>query len=441
MKKFRTTPKLWALAAVLIAVYSCESPSPDNGRDNEIIVCPEDFPYAENTCVITRKNENAVTYRFESTALMMIGENIAIAASEEEGLSDVTSIMDGGSGYFFTAISPMLLGKEFDPGSEETIFTIISTLENAAIASLSPEDTSEIKEGKCLVTFEDGILTLKAELILSDDTLLGIHIKAEESAEAPIEVNENQIGRGEEVKLLRTAFYKEDSGLTYLFFTPANISYFEELSIATWYLYFVVPDGLITGTTVDISLLSGSQTFMFGMVDNVNEGQDFNVDNSTQDSLKGTFKIASSGPGLYSVLIGFTREGMTYQVAFDGECTSADIEAPVVEKEIFFEHGGEKYEIESVTLDKGEEIWTLSLHLSNGKTATVTMSVKFWEQGGTFGFSMDSNMAVTYDGTVYSKANGHSGTLTMNLDETSGIVETEFTNYAGCRFYYKGLYR
>ena len=54
--------------------------------------------------------------------------------------------------------------------------------------------------------------------------------------------------------------------------------------------------------------------------------------------------------------------------------------------------------------------------------------------------NMEDNMAVSYNGITYSKANGNSGTITVYLDEEVGIIEAEFTNYDDCEFYYCGEY-
>lgn len=62
---------------------------------------------------------------------MMIGENIAIAASADEGFTDVTSIMEESSAFFYAALSPTLLDREIDLKTEESLFTIISTLAKA----------------------------------------------------------------------------------------------------------------------------------------------------------------------------------------------------------------------------------------------------------------------------------------------------------------------
>lgn len=131
---------------------------------------------------------------------------------------------------------------------------------------------------------KDGIFTFKAEIILSDKTCLAVSLAAEGSNDAPIVINENLIGRGEEVKPLRAAFHKEDEGLTYLFFTPGNIQYFEELSIVTWYSYIVLPTSLVNGQTIETTSITEDRTFLFGIVDNVNEDKSFDIDNSSLES-------------------------------------------------------------------------------------------------------------------------------------------------------------
>lgn len=440
MKRLNISSVVTAVISILF-MFSCDRPEPEPVPptppvEEESVVTPEGYPVSEDSYVIGKKTE----YSFKSTAMMMVGENIAVAASVEEGFTDVRTMMEESSEFFYAAVSPMLLDKEFDLKTEKALFTIISTLAEAQIETVAPEETSEIKSGKGKAVLKDGILTFKAELTLSDGTSLSVNISTEENEDDPIVINENLIGRGEEVKPLRAAFYKEDGDLTYLFFTPGNIQYFDELSIVTWYSYIVLPTALINGRTISTAEMTEGQTFMFGVVDNVNADNCFDIDNSNLSILKGTFNISKNEAGSYKALIEFVKDRETYYVAFDGECISSDVTAPEIEKEAEFTYGGEKSGIDAAFLEKEDGIWYLTLDVSNGKQAVISMSEKFWESGGTFGFSQDPNMSVTYDGNTYSKANGHSGTLTMHLDEEAGIVETEFTNYKDCEFYYKGAF-
>ncbi|MBQ3251196.1 MAG: hypothetical protein IJB05_08645 [Bacteroidales bacterium] len=83
MKKFRFTIAIMTLAA-LCCMVSCEKQkTEDDGKDDDEEI------YSENTWAV-----NGIQNDLFSTALTMVGDNLAIAASTEEGLTDVTSIME-----------------------------------------------------------------------------------------------------------------------------------------------------------------------------------------------------------------------------------------------------------------------------------------------------------------------------------------------------------
>lgn len=405
---------------------------------------PVDGPVLpEDPEVVLEQNSymvDGVIHEFRSLAATMTGENLTIAGSPEEGHSDLMSIMTEAEEFFYVGVSPVLIGNgEFDLKTEPGLYTVISTLSGGSIETLAPGQTDEIRSGKCKVDIVEDVVRLRVQMELSDGTPVEVDI-AVEKTDGPIEVNENEIARDDEVKPLRTAFYQKEGKLTYLYFTPANISYFSELSIATWYLYVVVPSNLVNGKKIDVKDLGSGSAFAFGMVDNVNGGRGFEVTNKNLAGISGNFCLSEESAGVYSASFEFTVDGSVYKVWYEGECISTDIEKPEDGKVNGFQHGNETIGIESVTLSKGDEVWTLTLALANGKDADVSMSAALFQTGGTFGFSQDSNMQVSYDGNVYSKANGYSGTLTVHLDESAGTVETEFTNYGDCRFYYSGRY-
>lgn len=420
MKKFRFIIAIMTLAA-LCCMVSCEKQkTEDDGKDDDEEI------YSENTWAV-----NGIQNDLFSTALTMVGDNLAIAASTEEGLMDVTSIMESEE-FFYAAVSPVLVNKEFNPKNEASAFTLISTLTDAVLDTVAPDKTDEIQDGKCLMTFEDNVLTLKATLILADGTEVGLHITAEAREDEEIVINENIIGRGDEIKPLRAGFYKEQEGTTYLFFTPANISYFSELDIATWYLYLAMPTDLIRTK-------SGSEVLL-GMVDNTNADNNFEISRDAGSETIKTLYIANSGDGKYTADISFIIDGITYCIKFDGTCISADIEKPVEVFETSFTFNGETMDIESAALIKGDQTWTLELSVSNGKKAEVTMPVKFWAYEAV-GFSYDAeNIRVSYDGNVYNKASGSSGTINLKLNEELSQIEIKFTNYNNLEFYYNGSY-
>lgn len=457
MKKLRTILIITALVSAF-AVISCEKPSPvipddtdteipgggqeekpDNGPD-EGDEDPEEPAYPEavneNTYVI-----NGTEYSFNSTALMMVGENPAIAATTSEGYDDLIKIMEETDEYFYAGLAPTMIGKDVDLMTESSLFTIISTFSEALILNLYPDNRSEITRGRCKATFDDGTMTFKAGLELADGTTLAVNIIAKEE-DKTIEINSNEIGRSydNEVKPLRASFYLEEDGLTYLYFTPGAISYFEELEIAVWYMCLIISDDLMTGEEIELSSLTGDQSFTFGTIDNLDEDKCRMISNSDLGSSYGSFSVKKVDTATYTAKFNIVIEGDAYFAWFDGKCRSVEETAPVVEVESHFTAGSEKCEILSVELEKGETIWYLHLNLDNSKTATLTMSPEYYQRGGVFGFSQDENMAFIYDGVTYSSANGNRGTITIYLDEETGNVEAEFTNYSGCEFYYKGPY-
>lgn len=448
MKKFSLLSALLAITAFLMTV-SCEKPEPvtpdgpgivnpgdDNNEENPEEEKPESgLPEAAkaNTYVI-----NGTEYAFSSTAIMNVGENLSIAASPEPDIKDVTSMMTAATEYFYAGISPILLDKEIDLMTEEALYTIYSKLKGCVIETLAPGETGEISKGRCKATYKDGLMTFKAGIVLTDGTTLAVNITAENN-DGQIEVNENEIGVDDEVKPLRAAFYMEDKTETYLYFTPGNIEYFEELENVTSYMCLVVSTSLINGKEIGLDSISGEQEFMFAYMNNMT-GDYTEITKDDLSEAEGKFCIKNPELGIYTVSFEFIVEGTRYHVQFDGECTSADKVKPEEQKEIIFSCGDEVLAIEGASLLKGEEVWTLSLLLENGKSADVTMSTSFWQKPGTFGFSQDKNMAVSYNGTTYSKNNGDKGTLTVKLDETAGTVEVEFTNYEDCEFYYNGKY-
>ena len=184
---------------------------------------------------------------------------------------------------------------------------------------------------------------------------------------------------------------------------------------------------------------SGSEVLL-GMVDNTNADNNFEISRDAGSETMQTFYIAASGDGKYTADISFIIDGITYCIQFDGTCISADIEKPVEVFETSFKFNGETMDIESAVLIMADQTWTLELSVSNGKKAEVTMPAKFWAYEAV-GFSYDAeNIRVSYDGNVYNKASGSSGTINLKLNEELSQIEIKFTNYNNLEFYYNGSY-
>ena len=223
-----------SLAVALFSV-SCE-PNENGGGSDDLKV---------NTYSL-----DGVVSAFNSVHAMMVGENISIVATPDKGVTSAEAILEC-ENYLFASVSPLLVGKEFDIKSETKLFTFISTLAEAPLTTVAPDETNEITSGKAKFVYENNLLVVKAEMTLVSGKVFKFHATAKQS----VVVNENTIARGNEEKPLRAAFYSETGNTTTLIFTPANIEYFEELEDASWYMFITVSNNLLSGEKVGVKSL------------------------------------------------------------------------------------------------------------------------------------------------------------------------------------------
>ena len=376
---------------------------------------------------------NGEEHLLPSTAFMMVGENPAIVASPRMGLNSGEQILESSS-YFYAAVSPVLNGVEFDLMTESSPYTLISTLSGALLECVAPGLTEEITSGKATFAIVDKRATFVAALTLASGSTLAINISTE--AEENITINENTISRGAEKKPLRTAFYMNEEGMTYLYFTPAGIDYAEELEIATWYMYLMVGDQLINNQRISLTddIIEGSN-FILGLMDNLNADNSWTITGDELGGATGTILLKHNSEGNYTTLLEVVYGGVEYKIAFEGDCISC-YDAPVVESNYLL-YDGAKHNLTSATIDAKGEPWSLSLRVDNGKSVVITAPESFFD-GNAHGFSQSPHLTVTYDGQTFSKANGNSGTLTLNLDQDMLTLDVAFTNYAGCEVAYSG---
>lgn len=367
---------------------------------------------------------------FGSVKAMMVGDNLSIVATPQAGIASAEEILECGE-FIYAAVNPLLIGKEFDLMTEQSLYTFISTMVGAELESVAPDLTDEIEAGTALFTYQNSVLNVKADLTLVGGVTLSFH------AETTIEVviNENVISSIYGEKPLRAAFYLEEDGVTYLYFTPAGISYFEELSIATWYLYLVADSSLLNGEQVDITAIDEDTPFIFGMVDNLDDSNSFEVASVNIQSASGMFNIKRNGEGDYTAIIDITYGGAAFNVAFTGECVSANVQMPVEQNYVVYE--GEKLNLIGASLTKAESVWRVELDVDNGTTIVATAPATFFD-GNARGFSQSADLTVSYEGVTYSKANGYSGTFTALYDESGETLSLLFTNYDNLEFSYAG---
>ncbi len=376
---------------------------------------------------------NGQEYAFQSTVLSMVGENPAVFATPQAGLTEWMDIMSSEE-YFFMGINPLLNGEKFDMMTEERIFTVMSTLSGAYLETVAPDVLMEILAGEALANYdvENKKMTLQVGLVLVDGTTLAVNIEAE-SYEEEIVINENMLERGAEQKPVRAAFYMPEEGMTALYFTPGNISYFDQIYDTTWFFYLMVEDSLMTGQEIDLASL-GSAFFMAGVEDNLDPSNSWAISNDDLMGAEGSITIKKLAEEEYLAFADITLDGIRYTLTFSGVVLPYDL---VEEKQNIFKYQGISLEIVAGACVMVDDLWLLDLELEDGELLSIEMPASFFD-GEPHGFSQDRNFTVSYKDRTFSKSNGDSGTITALVDEVAGIAEVEFTNYDDCEFNYAG---
>ena len=361
---------------------------------------------------------------FASVHISNLGEYICIAATPVEGVASFDAIFDQDE-YFYVAISPLLNGKEFDLMTEQDLYTVMSTLDGAYLESVAPAMKEEITAGKCLFEYKDGKAQVRIDLTLADGSQLAARMEAQEQG---IVVNENIFALAGDEKPLRTAFYLKEDGLTTLYLTPAGIEYFEDISITTYYAYVILDDTQCNGRTLDVS-----DIVAVGYGDNFNE---IYVD-SREVEAEGTLKVAADPADVahYQLSADITIGGTTLKLRYDGNAIDAG-EKEVVKNEVIY--SGKPYGITSVALNQASEsTCTVMIYTEREDVLKIHLPSDFID-GNAHGFSQSSDLYIEYDGKIYSKAKGYSGTVTVGRD--GDTLRIDATNYDNLKITYEGPY-
>lgn len=408
-----------AIVGMLFAV-ACE---PDNNGGNG----------GETELAVNSYSILGETTQLQSVAVEMLGENIYVVATPTPNLTTAEAILESKE-YIFVAVSPLLVGEEFDLKTESKLYTIMSTLSGAPLKEVTPENNSEVKAGTAQLTYEGGVAVVKAAITLTNGNLLKLHL----SAEKDVEVNGNIIARGDEEKPLRAAFYDEGDYATTLYFTPAGLEHFGEIDDASWYIYLGVSNQLVDGQKHSLADMGGTSMFEFGVIDNVSSSKSAEIMAGYLRGATGDFTLTKTADARYKATINVKLLGVQYVVNFDDKCISVDY-APE-KKTNYFDFKGAEYTITSATLTKGESVWSVELANASGKSVVLNAPKEFFNTGdGGRGFSQSKEFTVEYNGRVYSKANGDSGTIISTYDEVTDNLVVDFFNNSDVKFNYTGV--
>lgn len=429
MKALKSLLLLVVSAAIC---FSCEDPASDpilpEQETPQTPTTPEEPQKPE--CPELRQNTYLLEdelYEFESVFVSNFGEYLCIAATPEAGAEDFDAVLEQEE-YFYVAISPLLMGKEFDLMQEDDLYTVMSSLDGMSIETVAPGMTAEIISGECSFNYENGCAAVDLNIVLADGTRFETLLSAEEP---DLVVNENRFAIDGVEKPVRTAFHLLENGTTTLYLTPAGISFFDELEIVTYYAYIILDDEKCHGKTLGVN-----DVIAVGYVDNVNM---MTVD-SREYAATGTLNVAGDpeNPAHYVVAADVNIGGVPLNLRYDGSTIDA-LAKKVVKNEFIYE--GTSYGITEVCLNLEpnpvENTCTVMVFTEREDVVYITMPVDFLD-GNAHGFSQSKNLYIKYNDVIYSKAEGYSGTVTVGID--GDTIKINVTNYDNLEVIYEGTF-
>lgn len=442
MKKF-----LFALMAITVAFASCQKDDNDGGNDNggngnegggngsdtEQTVTLEDLT---SGMLVINGEQTPLTGIFvdEYSGYMMV------TMTDVAGAESFDWLVENEAEYVQILVLPSLCNREFDVMTETDGFTLYSTYASAPLfEGAGPGFTEAIESGSCRFDFDGTNAEAFINLKLADGSTIAVRGAGVFEGTKP---EENYIERNGDKDALRAAFYSVEDGLGYFYFTPADIDYFEEIEMASYYVVLIVDESLINGRMVDIAT-EESTYFEVYYVDNATGDMIIGAAGDTA-GVEGTFSISrldSEASFAASASIAFS-ENISVSLTFSGECTDMYAEPA---KENAFVFDGVKTPIASVVVDTTSELWNIWLSGESGVETVEGMQsadalrITAPEEafsGEPVGLSTYKTIEFAYGDSVWNYDNGAFGTLTVSLDGET--LNLDFTNYENLNGYYSG---
>ena len=268
-------------------------------------------------------------------------------------------IYDAGFDYIQVLILPQYLNQDLDVMSESvTIYGWRSSDET--YLSISPDGGRDLlTSGAVRIdgSETDGEYTLYMRLDFVGGHYVGVHASGIMTGDAPGEGS--TISVNGDTKPVRASFYLVEDGLAMLYFTSAEVYYFDEMmdNAASW--FSVTVDESVLGAG-EIDITSTDAYFMLYYMDNMT-GEALYIDPETLQGGSGTINVSrdSSDPEHFTAEVSAAfGNGTEIVVEFDGSCVSVDY---VPEKPNELTYMDVTAPIESVLVDKSNgglwEIW------------------------------------------------------------------------------------
>lgn len=431
-----------ALAFVIAAgavLASCEKPA-GPGEVPEPPVPVVEYPEKAMTFTVDGTETpvgKAFADAFESYVLITVTPDTEVGSYVEAlSASDVE--------YLQFMVLPQNLNRELDLVAEP--HNIYCRDNESDCTIIAPGDN--LSAGKAVVQYDEETseVVLKLAMELSDGTIVGVNAGAFLSAPVPERSGTISVNGTEEP--VRGAFYLEESGDTYLYFTSSEVYTFEELQeMALYYFFIKVPDGLMTGEDFDLADLSEEDNVTVVYIDNVNGGQ--YEANSGDGGASLTFNMQKTADETYAVRITAAfDDGPEVAVNFNGTCVSVDY---VPEEPNEFTYEGTTEAVRSALVDKKDpDIWHVWLSAVGGLDELSEFEDSYNEaihitapaeafNAGSVGFSTYKEiLKFEYAGQTwqYAEDNSVRGTLEVGLEGEQLTVD--FTNYDNFSGHYSG---
>lgn len=437
---------LFALMAITVAFASCQKNDNDGGNDNggNGNEGGGNGSDTEQTVTLENLTSGVLVINSEQTPLTGIFVDeysgyMMVTMTDVAGAESFDWLVENEAEYVQILVLPSLCNREFDVMTETDGFALYSTYASAPLfEGAGPGFTEAIESGSCRFDFDGTNAEAFINLKLADGSMIAVRGAGVFEGTKP---EENYIERNGDKDALRAAFYSVEDGLGYFYFTPADIDYFEEIEMASYYVVLLVDESLIDGRTVDIA--TESSYFEVYYVDNATGDMIIGAAGDTA-GVEGTFSISrldSEASFAASASIAFS-ENISVSLTFSGECTDMYAEPA---KENAFVFDDVKTPIASVVVDTTSELWNIWLSGESGVETVEGMQsadalrITAPEEafsGEPVGLSTYKTIEFAYGDSVWNYDNGAFGTLIVSLDGET--LNLDFTNYENLNGYYSG---
>ena len=366
---------------------------------------------------------------------------IMFTLSPESGYESFNDIYDAGVDYIQVLMLPGVLNADMEIFSGDAI-----------IYGMKDGEALEIHRSTGLDLLDAGYVRIddngedSYSLYMTLSFVGGPEVGARATAvmAEPVPENLNTITVNGETQPVRIGFYMDGGGgLMYLYFTSADITYFDEIYDAYDYFGVVLYQSEMTGKEIDIT--NYSQFYYVLYMNNVTGDMLMSVSGNLNGAT-GTLSLVhdAADPEYYeveaSVVFG---DGTTVEMSYKGNCVSSDY---VPEEPNEFTYNGVTEAIQSVLVDKtGGDVWEIWVSATPGLDTVegfesdgcihITAPSEAFNTGYGVGFSTYQDvLKFEFGDDVWQYPD--TGTLEVTLDGTDMVLD--FTTYGDLVGHYSG---